>query len=152
VIGDREKAALDAVLQFRGASSGLADRIGALERALEGLSVEEAGAEVAARGIGRDLLAGALLVKGLAAQIDVILHAVGILLSLPHILVSGERIRSLSLGAGNTGRDWDMETDRQIAEFKFIKWKGADAIRQNTLFVDLSTSPKRTRTSAVSST
>jgi hypothetical protein len=102
VIGDREKAALDAVLEFRGASSALADRI-----------------------------------KGLAAQIDVILHTVGILLSLPHVLLPGERIISLSLGAGNTGRDCDMETDQQIAEFKFIKWKGADTFRQNTLFVDL---------------
>jgi hypothetical protein len=137
VIGDREKAALDAVLKFRGDSAALASRIGALERAVTGLTVEEAGAEVARQGVGRDLLAGAVLVKGLAAQIDVILHAVGILLSLPHVLVPGERIVSLSLGAGNTGRDWDLETDRQIAEFKFIKWKGADAIRQNTLFVDL---------------
>jgi hypothetical protein len=29
-----------------------------------------------------------------------------------------------------------LETDRRVAEFKFIKWRGADAIRQDTLFKD----------------
>jgi hypothetical protein len=43
-----------------------------------------------------------LLVKDMAGQIDVTLHAVGILLSLRHILDSGERVESLSLGAGST--------------------------------------------------
>ena len=47
-------------------------------------------------------------------------------------------IESLSPGAGNTGRDHDLETDKQIAEFKFIEWRGgAESIRQNSLFVDL---------------
>lgn len=47
-------------------------------------------------------------------------------------------IESLSLGAGNTGRHHDLETDRQIAEFKFIRWRGgAEAIRQNNVFIDI---------------
>lgn len=44
----------------------------------------------------------------------------------------------MSLGAGNTGREHDLVTDRRIAEFKFIEWRGgAESIRQNSLFVDL---------------
>jgi hypothetical protein len=47
-------------------------------------------------------------------------------------------VESLSLGAGNTGRKHDLETDRRVAEFKFIEWRGGpESIRQNTLFVDL---------------
>ncbi|HTT49755.1 MAG TPA: hypothetical protein VMG39_17325 [Pseudolabrys sp.] len=43
----------------------------------------------------------------------------------------------MSLGAGNTGREFDLETNRRIAEFKFIHWRGGpEAIRQNQLFKD----------------
>lgn len=89
-------------------------------------------------GIDESLLLAALLVKRMHGQINVIVHAVGILVSLPHVLESGEMIESLSLGAGNTGRPHDLVTDRRVAEFKFIDWKGgAESIRQNSLFVDL---------------
>lgn len=47
------------------------------------------------------------------------------LLSLPNILDSGERVESLSLGAGNTPGGHDLVTDRRIAEFKFTRWRGA---------------------------
>jgi hypothetical protein len=58
-------------------------------------------------------------------------------LSLPHILEDGEVIEELSLGAGNTGRNFDLATNRRIAEFKFIHWRGgAESIRQNSLFKD----------------
>lgn len=53
-----------------------------------------------------------------------IMHAAGIMVALPWILESGEIVESLSLGAGNTGRDHDLETNRRIAEFKFIDWRG----------------------------
>lgn len=44
----------------------------------------------------------------------------------------------LSLGAGNTGRDYDLETNRQVAEFKFIDWRGgAESIRQDGVFFDV---------------
>ena len=48
----------------------------------------------------------------------VIVHAVGILVALPKILEPGELVQSLSLGAGNTGRAHDLETDRRIDEFR----------------------------------
>jgi hypothetical protein len=85
-----------------------------------------------------EVLAAALLVKNVARQIDVVVHALGILIALPHILEDGEQVLNLSLGAGNTGRPHDLETDRRIAEFKFIGWQGGpESIRQNGLFVDL---------------
>jgi hypothetical protein len=37
-----------------------------------------------------------------------VIHAVGILTALPHILEHDERIETLSLGAGNTGRQFDL--------------------------------------------
>jgi hypothetical protein len=61
----------------------------------------------------------------------------GILRSLPHILDSEECVESLSLGAGTSGSDFDLVTDRQIAEFKFTRWRGSDSARQSSLFVDL---------------
>ena len=82
-------------------------------------------------------LQAALDVKNAVGQINVLVHAAGILASLPYILQSAEKITSLSLGAGNTGKEFDLETDRRIAEFKFIAWRGgAESIRQNQLFKD----------------
>jgi hypothetical protein len=52
-------------------------------------------------------------------------------------LVKGEKVEYLSLGAGNTGKQFDLETTHRIAEFKFINWKGgSETIRQNSLFKD----------------
>lgn len=74
----------------------------------------------------------------MAGQINVVVHALGILMALPAILEDGERVEDLSLGAGNTGHNFDLETNRRIAEFKFITWQGgSESIRQNALFVDL---------------
>ncbi len=88
-------------------------------------------------GIGPDLLEAAATVKRAAAQIDVLIHSIGILHLLPSVLEEGETVEYLSLGAGNTGKKFDLETDRQIAEFTFIAWRGgAEAIRQNKLFID----------------
>ncbi|MGW1424660.1 hypothetical protein ACWAT4_31570 [Bradyrhizobium manausense] len=75
--------------------------------------------------------------KRLAGQIHVTIHALGILLCLPHILQPGERVEYVSLGAGNTGRDFDLETNVRVAEFKFIRWRGgSETIRQNSVFKD----------------
>ncbi len=75
--------------------------------------------------------------KRLVGQLNVVIHALGILLCLPKILEAGETIESVSLGAGNTGRPFDLETNLRIAEFKFIRWQGgAETIRQNGLFKD----------------
>jgi hypothetical protein len=81
------------------------------------------------------VLKAACIVKKIAGQINVVIHATGIALSLQSILQDGEKIESLSLGAGNTGKFFDLETDSQVAEFKFIDWQGgAETIRQNALF------------------
>ena len=77
------------------------------------------------------------MIKQLTGQINVMIHALGILLCLPHILGADEIIDYVSLGAGNTGRGFDLETNRRIAEFKFIHWQGGpQSIRRNALFKD----------------
>lgn len=84
-----------------------------------------------------EALSGAATIKGLVGQIHVVIHALGILLCLPHLLEDNEVVEYVSLGAGNTGRAFDLETDRRIAEFKFIRWQGGpEPIRQNGLFKD----------------
>jgi hypothetical protein len=129
--------AFEALSAFASADS-LTFRIGALERRLADLCREQAVEQLEAEDVTPELLQAAIGVKRLAGQINVIVHAVGILVSLPYVLEPDERIESLSLGAGNTGRLYDLETDRQIAEFKFIEWRGgSESIRQNNLFIDL---------------
>lgn len=82
-------------------------------------------------------------------QINTTIHALGILKCLPQVLEEGERIEYVSLGAGNTGREWDLETNLRVAEFKFINWKGgSESVRENSIFkdfvsLDLSDSPKK---------
>lgn len=84
------------------------------------------------------LLAGAVTVKALSAQIDVVLHGVGIVEALPLVLLPGEEVQVLSLGAGNTNRAFDLETDRQVAEFRFIGWRGGSgSVRQDTMLIDV---------------
>lgn len=121
-----------------GVGSGLRDRISKLKQTLVGKDRDQAAEFLATDGIGPDSLLAALTIKAMAGQINVVVHTLGILVSLPYILEPGEVIESLSLGAGNTGRSHDLETDLRVAEFKFINWRGGpEAIRQNTLFVDL---------------
>jgi hypothetical protein len=103
---------------------GLTSRIGRLEGSLAGVARDAATAFLAPEGIDHTTLAAAITIKRPSKQIDVVVHAVGILTALRYILEPDEVIRSLSLGAGNTGRSHDLETDRQIAEFKFIDWQG----------------------------
>ena len=87
--------------------------------------------------VDESLIRSAALLKAVAGQINVIIHAAGILSALPHLLARTERIEYLSLGAGNTGKAFDLVTDRRIAEFKFIQWTGgSETIRQNSLFKD----------------
>ena len=87
--------------------------------------------------INNGFMDSALSIKKIAGQINVIIHAAGILNSLPAILEKGEIVESVSLGAGNTGKKFDLETNIRVAEFKFIDWKGgAESIRQNGIFKD----------------
>ena len=105
------------------------------ETALRGKS-GELRALIDSLGATQEVMTAASELKRIAGQVNVVIHAAGILRCLPHILDPDERVEYVSLGAGNTGRTFDLETDRRVAEFKFITWKGADTIRQNSLFKD----------------
>jgi hypothetical protein len=115
----------------------LTAKIASLEGDLATLSREQILGHPHMVGLAEHTLPAALAIKALAGQINVVIHAVGILVALPYILEAGEAVEVLSLGAGNTRRPFDLETDRQVAEFKFITWRGSDTIRQNSTFVDL---------------
>jgi len=121
--------------EFKGES--LRKRVSRLEGALaakDGVSLESF---LAREHIGRELLAAALLVKHASSQINEIVHALGIVLALPSILADNERVESLSLAAGNTGKGFDVETSRRVAEFTFIEWQGGpEVMRQNKVFKD----------------
>jgi hypothetical protein len=129
---------LKAILDLHGfTGSSLTRRIAALESALMNADAGSCSAILNRESVSRELLSGAYLLKRAAGQINVVIHALGILFVVPHILESGERIEYLSLGAGNTGRAFDLETTHRVAEFKFIHWQGgAETIRQNALFKD----------------
>jgi hypothetical protein len=115
----------------------LTQTLAQIEASLRGASIDSCVTALAACGAKTEVLGAAGLVKRLAGQINVLVHALGILLCLPHILKPGEQIDYVSLGAGNTGRAFDLETNQRIAEFKFIRWQGgSEAIRQNSLFKD----------------
>lgn len=127
-----------ALLESLTHAAGLTSWIGGLEAGLQGTDVDQVRAFVNREGIGRETLDAALLIKRVSGQINVLVHAIGILNALPYILEPGEVVETLSLGAGNTGRRHDLETDRRVAEFKFIEWRGGpESIRQNSVFADL---------------
>jgi len=87
--------------------------------------------------VSLDLVRAAVLVKRAAAQIDSVLHATGMLMCMPELLEDGERIEAVSLAAANTGKAFDLVTDRRLAEFTFIDWKGgSESIRKQKLFKD----------------
>ena len=119
-------------------SRDLGSRIFSIEYGLEHKDVNALNEFLKKENIGKELFESAMTIKRMAGQINVIIHAIGILVALPHILDSDEQIESLSLGAGNAGKAFDLETSKRVAEFKFISWQGGpEAIRQNSLFVDL---------------
>lgn len=130
------QTALTDLKQF--AQSDLTRRISGLESRLSNRDSLSLKSQLENEQVTESLLNSALNIKQVASQIDVIVHAVGIMVSLPYILEKGEVVQALSLGAGNTGKAFDLETDLRIAEFKFINWRGgSEAIRQNQLFKDL---------------
>jgi hypothetical protein len=126
-----------AQLVERFSSPDLGLNLAGIESALQGLTPTEAQSVLESYGASHETLEGAAMLKRVAGQINVTIHALGIVLCLPHLLDPDEQVVGLSLGAGNTGKLWDLETDRRIAEFKFISWRGGpEAIRQNSLFKD----------------
>jgi hypothetical protein len=127
--------ALHLLQTFRGAD--LTQTIYQIEKSLKGTSTDSYATVLTTSGAKAEVLGAAGLIKQLAGQINVIVHALGMLLCLPHILRPDEIIDYVSLGAGNTGRAFDLETNQRIAEFKFIHWQGGpESIRQNSLFKD----------------
>jgi hypothetical protein len=135
---DRDELGRALLLISRLSNLNLGAWIGGLENINSGASGAIVAQKLAEQNIDEELLAAAILVKRSAGQVNVLIHAIGILVALPKILAPGEVVESLSLGAGNTGRAHDLETNRQIAEFKFIDWRGgAESIRQNGLFGDI---------------
>ena len=133
-----EIGSLEAFLTFRGSSELLGGRIADIETRVQGSGAGEAVEAAIDWSLDSSVLDGARLAKRLSAQVDVVLHAAGILHSLPHVLEPDEIVQSVSLGAGNTGRAYDLETDRRIAEFKFIAWAGgSESVRQDNLLIDV---------------
>lgn len=115
----------------------LTQTLSRIEGAVRGVTANDCMSFLESAGVGREALAAAAEMKRLAGQINVTIHALGILMCLPHILEEGERVEYVSLGAGNSGRAFDLETNIRVAEFKFIRWRGgAESIRQNSVFKD----------------
>jgi hypothetical protein len=142
-MSDTERSAqaiMDAIAAVRaiGVGQGLTRRIADLERRFAGADTSRVRHLLEEEELSERSLRGALTLKQLASQIDVVVHAVGILTALPHVLRDGEVVESLSLGAGTGGKPHDLETNLQIAEFKFIQWqRTGNAVRENSLFVDM---------------
>lgn len=108
-----------------------------LEGTVQGVTATDCQMFLDGAGAGCEALSAAAELKRHASQINVTIHALGILLCLPHLLEPGERVEYVSLGAGNTGRAFDLETNFRVAEFKFINWRGgSETIRQNGVFKD----------------
>jgi len=117
--------------------SDLTGTLSRIEGSVRGLTVVDCSNFLLKAGAGKEALAAAAGIKRLAGQINVAVHALGILLCLPHILKEGGQVQYVSLGAGNTGRrEFDLETNYRVAAFKFTHWRGRDSQRQDQLFKD----------------
>lgn len=103
-------AALTMLDDFR--EGGVTSRINALALTLADACGEDCERRLQAIGAQSDMLHAALVVKQASAQIDTILHALGMALALPRILEADERVLHLSLGAGTSDGRFDLETDR----------------------------------------
>jgi hypothetical protein len=126
---------VNALGRFTGA--GLTATLSVLEAAVQGVTADNCSRFLEDAGARGGVLGAAAELKRQAGQINVTIHALGILLCLPHLLEPGERVEYVSLGAGNTGRAFDLETNMRVAEFKFIQWRGgSESIRQNSVFKD----------------
>jgi hypothetical protein len=127
--------AIAAFQQFCGPD--LTATLARVESAVSGTTSESLASALESFAASKNALSGAIQIKQIVGQLNVVIHALGILLCLPKILESGEIVLNVSLGAGNTGRKFDLETNLRVAEFKFIQWQGgAESIRQNSLFKD----------------
>ncbi len=127
--------AIKVIDDFKGNS--LTKSLAEIENEIVGADASNSNAFCNEHRINQEFMSSALAVKIASSQIDVIIHAAGILQSLSSLLGKGEIVESVSLGAGNTGKKFDLETNKRVAEFKFIDWKGgSETIRQNSVFKD----------------
>ncbi len=117
--------------------AGLTARLSGIEHTIVGSTNKQVAIFCEKHNLNSDILRAAFTIKSVAGRINDIVHALGILVSLPKIIGENEEVIAMSLWAGNSGRLWDLETSHQIAEFKFILWQGGpESIRQNALFKD----------------
>jgi hypothetical protein len=129
------QSAAASLQKFSGAN--LTEALARIESDLRGATLKKCSAVLASGREEKNTLAAAFALKRVAAQVNTAIHALGIILCLPHILKDDEVVDYVSLGAGNTGRTFDLETNFRVAEFKFIAWQGtAETIRQNSIFKD----------------
>jgi hypothetical protein len=135
-VADPELAAcVQRVANF--AEKNLTSKIAKVEFEVVGLNRSQVTDWLHAAAIDIGLLTSAQTVKRAAAQIDVVLHVLGILVLLPSILNEGELVEGLSLGAGSSKVSrFDLETSHRIAEFTFIEWTGNDNTRLQKIFKD----------------
>ena len=127
--------AIKAIKRFQGES--LTKNLAKIEADIVGAGADDVLKLCAYNDVNNEFIESALEVKKIAGQINVIIHASGILHALNGLLKPGEVVESVSLGAGNTGKKFDLETNYQVAEFKFIDWRGgSESIRQNGIFKD----------------
>lgn len=128
-------SAIEAIENFQGKS--LTESIAQIENEIVGADSKATESLCSDKDITIDFMNSALSIKKMAGQINTIIHAAGILHSLPSILKKDEVVQSVSLGAGNTGKRFDLETNLRVAEYKFIDWQGgSETIRQNGIFKD----------------
>jgi hypothetical protein len=126
---------VDRVAKFSG--HNLASTVAELKCNFEKLGRDQLAGQMSAAGIDITLLRSASVVKRAAKQIDVVVHALGILVLLPTIIDQDETVESFSLGAGSSQtKRFDLETNRRIAEFTFIEWQGNDNTRLQKIFKD----------------
>jgi hypothetical protein len=90
--------AIAALQRFRGVD--LTQTLANVESSLRGLDSRRCREALTACGAEKDVLLAAALMKQVSAQIDVVVHSLGILLCLPHLLQEGEVIEELSIGTG----------------------------------------------------
>jgi len=117
-------------------NKSLKEKIASIEDELNGKRKSDITDFIISHGI-QDLLSENFLIKQLSSQVDVMIHAFGTLYALLNILEPDEIIIEMSLGAGNTGKQYDVATSKRLAEFKFANWNSSsNTIRQNTIFKD----------------
>lgn len=127
--------AIQRVTQFKGPS--LAETLSALEARLRGRNAGGVAAVNGTLGVDRGLLADAAAVKRAGAQIDIAIHAAGILYALPHLLEEGESVARASLAAKEALGEFHLVTDRRLAQFRFVSWQDkGNAAREVSLFED----------------